>query len=217
MQDAKRQKREPSNILAKTGLANSTTGGMRFTWVALLRAINVGGSGRLPMAELRKVLNDSPKFDNARTYIQSGNVVFQSCSGRPKDIVSRDLADAVHENFGFRPPIVLLTPDELEQVISNNPYKEQLDKNPSTVHCFFTREAISSPNISDIDKAKGATESYEIVDSFLYLSAPDGIGRSKLVAKMDKLIGVPTTARNFRTLQKIRDIVDEVKLDSAKK
>src|ERR1700690_1811327 len=86
------------------------------TYVALLRAVNVGGNNKLPMAELREIFA-ACGGENVRSYIQSGNVIFH---GLPK--MCGVLPDKIHGRYGFRPPLVLRSIEQIEAAIPNNPF-----------------------------------------------------------------------------------------------
>jgi uncharacterized protein (DUF1697 family) len=184
---------------------------MRMTWIALLRGINVGGSRRVPMAELRSVLTAEKhtSFRNVKTYIQSGNVVFTSA--KSSDVLCDSSGECIQENFGFRPPIMLFKHDELQQAFDNNPYQSEGAENPSKVHFFFLgQKPDKTENLElSIDKVKADSEEYSLDQQVFYLSAPDGIGRSKLASKIERLLGVSATGRNYRTIEKILAMAKE--------
>jgi uncharacterized protein (DUF1697 family) len=170
------------------------------TWIALFRAINVGGKNMLPMAKL-KVGLESLKLTQVRTYIQSGNVVFQAAS-KSRSALAKKIMDMVEAEHGFRPQLLLLTADELAAAIEANPYPDATAE-PTSLHFFFLAEPASAAKTAGLDKLKTESESYQLTDQVLYLRAPDGIGRSKLAAGAEKQLKVTTTARNYRTVEKL--------------
>jgi len=173
------------------------------TWVALLRGINVGGTGILPM----KVLVDNLTalgMKNVRTYIQSGNVVFDY-PRRSAERVADDIGDKIYGEHGFRPFVLAMRRADLEAAIAGNPFPKA-ERDPKSLHLFF----LASPPSADmkrLNEITSPTERFALVDKVLYLYAPDGIGRSKLAARVEKLLGVPATARNWRTVTKVRDLM----------
>jgi uncharacterized protein (DUF1697 family) len=174
------------------------------TWIALFRGINVGGNNILPMAELKSDL-ESLHLKNARTYIQSGNVVFES-TAKSGSSLSERIARRVEERHGFRPKVLLLNREELLAAIESNPFPKAAS-DPKTLHFFFLAEPASNADTEALDAAKTTTESYELTDGIFYLHAPDGVGRSKLAANVEKYLGVATTARNYRTVEKLLSMV----------
>ncbi len=174
------------------------------TWVLLLRGINVGGRNVLPMKALAAGLA-SLKILNVQTYIQSGNVVFQFRGKLPKTLDKR-IADAIEANHGFRPGTFILSSEELEETIAANPFPEAAD-DPKSLHCFFLSAAVKMPPTERLNELASSTEKWRLVNQAFYLHAPDGAGRSKLAAKVEKTLGVPTTARNWKTVLKLSDMV----------
>lgn len=168
-------------------------------YVVLLRGVNVGGKNILPMKELCLLL-EGGGFENVKSYIQSGNIVLES----PKN-PERRIADLIQTHFGFTPAVVVLTESDFNLAVSNNPYSEYEGK---FVHFYFCKE---SPTL-DLEKLKGsasATEHYELNDKVFYLHAPDGIGRSKLVPKVETCLGVPATGRNLNTVRKLSELIEK--------
>ncbi|WP_418500699.1 DUF1697 domain-containing protein [Flagellimonas sp.] len=171
------------------------------TWIALLRGINVGGNHIIPMKELKQLM-ESNGFSNVRTYIQSGNVVFESPQ-RPLDKIGQ----LIEQQFGFMPYIFVLDRDELMGAVANCPYESDQGK---TIHYFFLDK---EPKIFDealLDSLRADSERYILIERVFYLYAPEGIGRSKLVDKMGKALpGVTMTARNLNTINKLVEMVGE--------
>ena len=170
------------------------------TWIGLLRGINVGGKNLLPMARLKSDL-ESLKLTNVRTYIQSGNVVFEASTGTAPSLAEK-IRQRIHTQHGFRPEIMLLDCKALQTAVAQNPYPEAV-ADPKSLHFFFLAEPAVDADKVALEKAKAATESYRLTKRVFYLHAPDGIGRSKLAASAEKALGVVTTARNYRTVEKL--------------
>ncbi len=170
------------------------------TWIALLRGINVGGNNPLPMAELRTDLA-SLGFENVRTYIQSGNVVFEAASGTASSLAKR-IAGRIEERHPFRPHVLVVGRDDLEAAIRSNPFPGAVSE-PKTLHLFFLAGPAGGADTAALERARAPSERYRLTDAVFYLHAPDGIGRSKLAANVERLLGVATTARNWRTVEKL--------------
>lgn len=175
------------------------------TWIALFRGINVGGNNMLPMARLKAGL-ESLKLTNVQTYIQSGNVVFQSTAKTGTSLVKK-IGDLVESEHGFRPHLLLLTRDQLAVAIKENPFPEAAS-DPKSLHFFFLAKPASQAKFANIDKVKLDSERYQLSDGVFYLHTPDGLGRSKLAATAEKHLGVVATARNYRTVEKLWDMVE---------
>lgn len=174
------------------------------TWIALLRGINVGGNNILPMKDLRQLL-EHEGFTDAKTYIQSGNCVFQSDLSSPDEIQCK-ISDGIENKFGFRPRIFVMDRSNLLQAIAANPYPEGAE-DPKSVHFYFLAGLATEPDLEALEAIQAPTERYLLTDHVLYLHAPDGIGRSKFAAQVEQKLGVATTARNFRTVLKIAELL----------
>ncbi|KAB7615506.1 DUF1697 domain-containing protein [Amylibacter sp. SFDW26] len=167
------------------------------TWAFLLRGVNVGGHNILKMAELRTALFDAG-FLSAQTYIQSGNIVVQSDMdfNAAYDLFKRVL----NTKFDIDVPMIALSHSDIEEVLAQIPFQGD----PSRILIYFF---ISKPEEKlDMQPLMAfATETEQLFqnNNGIILSAPDGIGRSKLAAKLESLLPVAVTARNLRSVSKI--------------
>jgi uncharacterized protein (DUF1697 family) len=177
------------------------------TYIGLLRGINVGGKSALPMKELAALLADLGCC-NVRTYIQSGNVVFQSAEA-DRSRLAREIGAEIGRRHGFAPEVLLLTIDDLERAISANPFPEA-EPAPTTLHLGFLASTPINPDLKGLDNLKNESERFQLIDDAFYLHAPEGVGRSKLAARAERLLGVSMTDRNWRTVSKIREIAREL-------
>lgn len=171
--------------------------------ILLLRGINVGGRNLLPMRELVDVL-ESLGLDEVRTYVQSGNAVFRS-PGEVRPELGDEISAAIGKRKGFRPHVLLLSAGGLERAIRANPFPEA-EAAPRTLHLFFLASRPAAPDLDALNDARSPTERFHLADEVFYLHAPDGIGRSRLASKAERLLGVEATARNWRTVQKLSEM-----------
>lgn len=177
------------------------------TWIALFRGINVGGHRKIPMKDL-KSLFASNGFHNVQSYIQSGNVVFEADSKTARD-VREEVEGLIEEAFGFSVDVLILPVVAFRQALAACPFEVEAD-DEKTVHLFFfTNAAPDAPDVAGLEKVKAASETFELSEVGLFLHAPDGIGRSKLVERVDRLLGVQTTARNLKTLKAIEALAQK--------
>ena len=179
---------------------NETTECAVKSWIALLRGINVGGNNKLPMAELRMLLDDVGLVE-VQTYIQSGNIGFKS---DVKDATSLEtlIAETIAKSFGFEIAVFVLEAEKLIAVLDQSPFSvSTVDGN--LLHFYFLKVPVKTDVSNALDDMRADSESWHLTDDVFYLFAPDGIGRSKLASKVEKTLGVPTTTRNFRTVQKL--------------
>jgi len=171
-------------------------------FVALFRGINVGGKHILPMQDLRDLLAELG-CEDIQTYIQSGNAVF-SASADPISL-SAQITSIIEERFGFAPQVLLVTVERFAAIASANPHPEA-EAIPKFLHVWFLTEKASNPDIDAMNSIKSENERFTLTDDALYLHSPDGIGRSRLAGKVDRHLGVSTTARNWRTVRKLLDL-----------
>lgn len=173
-------------------------------WIIFLRGINVGGNGSISMAQLRAALTEEG-FKGVRTYIQSGNVLLMD-SARDASQLQEHIGKVIQRHFGFRPQIMVITAEQLEAIACANPFPAAIAE-PKSLHVYFLAGQARAPNLAALDALKADNESYVLAEQAFYLHAPDGIGRSKLAEKVEKHLGVATTARNWRTVQTMLDLV----------
>lgn len=160
-------------------------------FIALLRAVNVGGTGALPMGELRD-LCEAAGFKGARTYIQSGNVVLESGASEAK--VKAALEKALAAKMGRPVGVVVRSAAEMADVLAANPYPEG---KPSHTYVMFFDEAPAKGALDGLVAPGG--EEVAMGEREFYLHYPDGMGRSKL-----KVPGAKEgTARNMNTVAKL--------------
>ena len=174
------------------------------TYIALLRGINVGGNNKLPMKELVVVLQGLG-LHNVKTYIQSGNVVFQS-ERTDRLNLPQEITAAIKASHGFAPAILLLDAAELHTAMQKNPFPEG-EAEPKSLHFFFV-DGEPKINWDALERLKIANERYQLIGKVFYLHAPDGIGRSKLAENLGKGWGVNVTARNWRTVNEVMQMAD---------
>ncbi|MEZ4593601.1 MAG: DUF1697 domain-containing protein [Chloroflexota bacterium] len=173
------------------------------TIIILLRGINVGGHSKLPMKELKALLARLGLSD-VQTYIQSGNVV---CRSERTDLpaLAQEISVAIGESHGFAPKIMLLGLADLVTAVSQTPYPTT-DEQHKTLHFYFLESAPPNPDLASLEALKSETEQFALIDAVFYLHAPDGIGRSKLAAKVERALGVAATARNWRTVSTLLEM-----------
>ncbi len=160
----------------------------------------------MPMKDL-VVLLEVLGARNVRTYIQSGNAVFQSAEKNASRL-SRQLVAEIKKRHGFEPLVLLLGLEAIETAIAKNPFPEA-EADPSSLHLGFLASTPKNPDLETLKKLKKASERFHLGDNVFYLHAPEGVGRSKLAARTEKLLGVPMTDRNWRTVCKIRELAGE--------
>ena len=170
-----------------------------YRYIALLRGINVGGHKKLPMAELRTLL-ESLGFSEVQSYIQSGNVVFSS----EREVSSEVISNAIEAKYGWHVPVLLITGSVIKKILKDCPFPQEekeksyfalLFKPPSTEDLEITR----SYNFPD--------EEFYITTKCIYLYCSAGYGRAKTGGNFfEKNLRVTITSRNYRTMIKLLEM-----------
>jgi len=176
------------------------------TWVALLRAVNVGGRNRVPMTELRRAVEALPATD-VRTYVQSGNVVFRS-PHRAEAAVVDAVRAALQGAFGFEIGVVVRSAAALATVLGTNPLSTE-GRDPSRLAVTFLSAAPAVGTVAAGIQRVGAEE-YALVGRELFLYAPGGLGTSKLGPVLaERRLGVTGTTRNWRSVTALAALAAE--------
>lgn len=170
--------------------------------ICLLRGVNVGGHNPIKMDDLR-ALCASLRCRNPQTYVQSGNVVFDSSE---KDLakLSRNIAAAIERKCRFRPGIVLRTASEMRGVVARNPFAARSDVEPSKLLVTFLAQKPSRAAAAALKQRSISPEELHLIGSELYIYFPNGAGRSKLNwSNLDKALETTGTARNWNTVTRL--------------
>jgi uncharacterized protein (DUF1697 family) len=177
-------------------------------YIALLRGVNVGGNNILPMKALA-ALCEAQGCTSVKTYIQSGNIVFNAAAKSAANF-PRLLKAQIKKDFGFETTVILRTAEELRGVTENNPYlKPGVDT--KFLHVTFLAD---EPNLTDVVKlnplcAEGEAFSLRGKELFMYL--PNGMGRSKMATyAFDKVLRTVGSTRNWQTVNKLLALAEEL-------
>jgi uncharacterized protein (DUF1697 family) len=171
------------------------------TWVALLRAINLGKTRKVPMAELRE-LAAALGFTEVRTLLQSGNLVFESSVGVRQ--VAEKLESALQERFGFAVPVILRTAAEIVAVAHAHPFGGD-EEDPVRLHVVFYADPPPRDAVAKVLDRDTAPDRVAIDGREAFVHYAHGLHRSRV--NLDPL--GPGTARNWRTVQALAQMVRE--------
>jgi uncharacterized protein (DUF1697 family) len=171
-------------------------------YAILLRGVNVGGSGSLPMASLREVLTDLG-YDDVRTYLQSGNAVFTTSASA--STVHDDVAKGLATTVGREISLLVRTHAQLTKVVDGWPFATS--GTPTTKHVVFLDKPADAKPLKDIDEPAFAPEKLSASGTHVYLSLPNGLGRSKLAPIVNrKLAKAVSTMRNWNTVTALAEM-----------
>jgi len=176
---------------------------MTTTYAALLRGINVGGSRKVPMADLRTLM-EGLGHDGVRSYLQSGQAVFTADHGDEESLAA-ELAAAIEKRFGFPVDVIVRDHAYLKAIVDDCPFPAA-ELEGRQLHVTYFSAPVDADRFAEIDQAASLPEEFRLGDRALYLYVPDGLGRSKLAEHLSKPRlnkGVIATSRNWNTVVKL--------------
>lgn len=174
-------------------------------YIALLRGINVSGQKKIKMAELRDHLAELP-FQNIETYIQSGNIIFNSEIQDLKKL-EKLIFDKIKDIYGFEVPTIVLTRDYLVQAEAENPYKSEAEEAGNKAFIAFLFEEPSLDRIEVFKELDYSPDQMHLNAKNLYFYCPNGAGRSKITNNLfESKLKVSATGRNFKTIWKLLEL-----------
>ncbi len=175
------------------------------TWIALLRAVNVGGRNLVSMPRLREVLA-ADGFGEVQTYLQSGNIV-ASAPQRSSAAVEERIGAVIAQEFGLTVPVVARTPAQLAEVIGGNPFPAAAVERPKLLHVTFLADDPAADGVAAMHSDDLTKQSCRVDGRHLYVDYVDGVHGSKLTpAYFERRLGVEGTARNWRTVLALADM-----------
>ncbi|MFD2566254.1 DUF1697 domain-containing protein [Pseudotenacibaculum haliotis] len=167
------------------------------TYIVLLRGINVSGKNKIPMQELRDLL-EGIGYENVRTYIQSGNIILNS--EEDKTIISKKISEAIQKHFGYEVPALTYSLEDWKHIIQDNPYSEG---EKAIYFTFMDQE----PENTAIEVNGTKDDEFTIYKNMVYLNCLGGYGKSKLSNNLfENKLKVIATTRNFRTVHKLLEL-----------
>ncbi|XLG19151.1 DUF1697 domain-containing protein [Bacillus cereus] len=175
-------------------------------YIALLRGINVGGHKVIKMADLKRVF-ESIGLKQVKTYIQSGNIVFESEEGI--NFLKDRIQSEIKKEFDFDVPVMLRTHDEFINIIKQCPYEVHSLLEGESVHIAFLANVLSEEESSQLLTFKNELEDCYIDEKVVYLFFKNSIRNSKLMNQFQKS-HTPATVRNWRTVNKLKAIVESM-------
>jgi uncharacterized protein (DUF1697 family) len=167
--------------------------------VVLLRGVNVGGGGKLPMAAFRTLLSDLG-LGRVQTYIQSGNALFDS--DRPAPELETLIRDGIRASFGFAPEVFVLDAGQVAAALTDHPFA---GADPKLVHVVFLKTD-PAPDEAALRALALPGDGWHLGPGRFTLHTPNGYGTSKLADQLPRLLPSPMTARNLRTIAALTDL-----------
>ena len=185
-------------------------------YISILRGINVGGNRKILMKDL-KSLYEGLGYSKVETYIQSGNVVFESDLELSNADLEVKIQHAITETFGFEVPVIVRTADEWAKSIVNNPFWKEKDADIDRLHLTCLKE-VPSPELLEkiklfqflpVRQTHGKPDRYEIIGKDVFLFCTSGYGSSKLTNPFfESKLKIPASTRNWKTVMKLHEMIN---------
>jgi uncharacterized protein (DUF1697 family) len=174
-------------------------------YVSMLRGINVGGHKQIKMDQLRKSFEELG-FEQVKTYIQSGNVVFKT--GKVStSALSKRIEEKILDDFGFLASVVSRTSDEMRKTIENNPFLKEGGANAEKLHVTFMSEAPTAAALKKLTELMVEPDQLRYSGKELFFNLPNGVSESVLMKKpVDRVLGVVITTRNWKTVNSLHQM-----------
>jgi uncharacterized protein (DUF1697 family) len=174
-------------------------------YISLLRGVNVGGR-KILMKEVNQ-LYESLNFKQVKSYIQSGNIIFES-SNYVIEELEEEIEGKLYENYGIHIPIFIRTLDEFEKIIDNNPFP---DENLKNVYITFLKDIPENLPVNLIKDKKDVFDKFLISEREIYLFLQQGYGRTKLSNNFfENKLKLPATTRNWRTVTRLYKLAKDL-------
>lgn len=178
-------------------------------YAAMLRGINVAGHNPIKMEQLRGLCKGLG-FQNVETYVQSGNVVFQTTAENPV-AVSKSIGKVILESFGFDVTVILRTSKQIRSVIANNPFLKEKKVDSSKLHVTFLPETPQKGSLRKLEVLAMSPDQFYSAPHEIYLYCPAGYGRTKLSNNtIEKALSVNATTRNWKTTNILFEMVSKI-------
>lgn len=177
------------------------------TYISLLRGINVSGQKMIKMTEL-KTAYEELKFKNVRTYIQSGNVIFEA-SEESLEKLSAKIVKKIKEKFGFDVPVIVIAREELEAFISANPFLKKVE-DISRLYITILAAIPAEAALKTLSGFSFIPDEFVVLGRGIYLNVQNGYGNSKLNNNFfENKLKVSATTRNWKTMLELKRMANE--------
>ncbi len=169
-------------------------------FLSILRGINVSGQKKILMADLKKLYHEL-KFKNVTTYIQSGNVVFET--GSDKNL-SKKIEQKILEHYSFEVPVIIRTTAELEKTVANTPFER-----PEGTYVTFLESVPNQEYVEKIKPYNTKIDTFHVIEKEIYLYCDKGYGNTKLSNNFfENKLKVKATTRNWATTCELLRIME---------
>ena len=178
------------------------------TFAAMLRGINVGGQKRLLMTTLREIFEGSG-FTNIKTYVQSGNVVFES-GEQDRSVLAKRIEAHIEQTCGYPVQVFIRQAQELKRILAGNPFLDNRNEDPSKLHVTFLYQSPPETRWSKLIPPGDILDELAIGELAIYLFCPTGYAKTRLSNSFfERRLGMPVTTRNWNTVNALYKLAME--------
>lgn len=176
-------------------------------YIAILRGINVGGHRKILMSDLKNLF-ENLGYQNIRTYIQSGNVIFESLYILDKLKIANQIENAITDRYGYDVPVIVMSDEELVSAIESNPFTKSYEK--ERLHLTFLKEIPEPELVVGINKFDFTPDKFKINNNWVFLYCAGKSSDSKMTNKFfENKLKVSSTTRNWNTVLKLAQLCEE--------
>ena len=177
--------------------------------LALLRGINVGGQKKVPMKELKTLLEEAG-FERVQTYLQSGNVLFAHTETN-STLLAQQIEHLLFNHFGFSVSVIVKTPVELQAIVDQQPFNNLTSFPPDQPYVTFLNQAPTDENLQKANTFNFAPDEFMVLGTEVYLSCPNGYGQTKVTNNwLESKLKVTATTRNWKTVNELLKLVEKL-------
>ena len=176
------------------------------TYISLLKGINVGGQRKIPMAELRAILNNT-SLCNVSTYIQTGNIFFQTSESN-RIALEHLIHTEIKQHFGFEVDVLIVTHKDIQRILNDCPFPNDIKEKS---YFMMLHDKPSEEMIKIASEKTYEAEDYHIINDCIYYDCPKGMGKAKFnMNYFERQLNTFATARNYNTMVKLKTISLEI-------
>jgi uncharacterized protein (DUF1697 family) len=173
-------------------------------YIILLRGINVAGKNKIKMLDLKNILSSSG-FENCKTYIQSGNIVFDH-KEKDKEKIKKIINQILSNSFGIETSSFVFEKTDFEQLLKKNPFQNE---NTKELYFTFLEEPLNTKELQTSLKNKSIEDQFFIDANNIFIHCPGGYGKTKLNNNFfEKKLSTKATTRNYNTVKKLIELSD---------
>jgi uncharacterized protein (DUF1697 family) len=173
-------------------------------YIALLRAINVGGHSGIRMTDLR-ALFEACSLSDVVTYIQSGNVLFTTAEA-DRERLAHELQERLESSLGYATRVFVLTRDDLEAAVAHNPFDAELHEDGQLGHLVFLSDEPDASRLPKLMALQGEEYRFHVWGKVLYYAYPRALAGIRRSINFEKVLGVAGTARTWKVVNKLIEL-----------